>query len=168
MKSDLVERESDILRVFQCKQERKAFYNKIARFYGLLAEGSERAFRQEGLARLAPAVGEHLLEIGFGTGHCLVELAEAVGPQGKVYGIDIAENMLAKAQSLLGEEQFTSRAELLCGDGERLPYVSCTMDGIFMSFILELFDTAEIPRVLAESLMAVSLLSRFPPGPTCV
>ena len=150
MKSVLRQHERDVLRVFQSKQERKAFYNKIARFYDLLAEESERTFRQEGLAKLGPPADEHLLEIGFGTGHCLVELAEAVGPQGKVYGIDIAENMLTKTHSLLQEEGFTSRAELLCGDGERLPYVSGTMDGIFMSFILELFDTTEIPRVLGE------------------
>ena len=150
MKNNLLEHEPDVLRVFQSKMERKAFYNKIARFYDLLAEWSERAFRQEGLTGFTPAVGEHLLEIGVGTGHCLVELAEAVGPQGKVYGIDIAENMLAKTRSLLQEEYLASRAELVCGDGEALPYASGTMDGIFMSFTLELFDTPDIPRVLAE------------------
>ena len=150
MKNDLLEYEPDVLRVFQSKKERKAFYNKIARFYDLLAERSERAFRQEGLTRFAPLLGEHLLEIGVGTGHCLVELAEAVGPHGKVYGMDIAENMLARTRSVLQEEDLSCRAELLCGDGECLPYVSGTMDGIFMSFILELFDTPEIPHVLAE------------------
>jgi ubiquinone/menaquinone biosynthesis C-methylase UbiE len=65
-------------------------------------------------------------------------------------GIDIAENMLAKTRSLLQDEDFASRAELVCGDGERLPYLSGTMDGIFMSFTLELFDAPEIPRVLDE------------------
>jgi len=150
MKNNLLEYERDALRVFQSKRERKAFYNKIARFYDLLAQSSERDFRQEGLTLLAPALGEHLLEIGVGTGHCLVEIAEAVGTHGKVYGIDIAERMLAKTRSLLQEENLTSRAELVCGDGEGLPDVSGTMDGVFMSFTLELFDTPEIPHVLAE------------------
>jgi ubiquinone/menaquinone biosynthesis C-methylase UbiE len=150
MKDSCLEHEPDASRVIRSKMERQAFYNKIAPFYDLLGGSPERAFRQEGLMGLAPAVGEHLLEIGVGTGHCFVELAEAVGPQGKVYGIDIAQNMLRKTQSLLQEENLVSRAELVCGDGEGLPYVSGTMDGIFMSFTLELFDMAEIPRVLAE------------------
>jgi demethylmenaquinone methyltransferase/2-methoxy-6-polyprenyl-1,4-benzoquinol methylase len=144
------EKEIDVLPVFQTKNERKAYYNKIAPFYDLLAERSERAMREAGLAKLAALPGERLLEIGFGTGHCLVELARAVGPQGKVYGIDLSENMLAKAQDLLREENLQGRAELLCGDAEHLPYADGTMDGIFVSFALELFDTSEIPCVLAE------------------
>ncbi len=142
--------EPGVSRVFQSKSETKAFYNKIAKVYDLLAEHSERVVRQEGLVKFAPAEGEHLLEIGVGTGHCLVELAEAVGNRGKVCGIDISENMLAKTQSLLQEENVCHRAQVVCGDAEHLPYASATMDGVFMSFTLELFDTPAIPRVLNE------------------
>jgi len=150
MRNDVLEYEPGVLRVFQSKSERKAFYNKIAKVYDLLAEHSERAVRQEGLAKLAPAADEHLLEIGVGTGHCLVELAEAVGPRGQVFGIDISENMVRKTRSLLQEENLAGRAEVVCGDAEHLPYASGVMDGVFMCFTLELFDTPEIPRVLEE------------------
>jgi demethylmenaquinone methyltransferase/2-methoxy-6-polyprenyl-1,4-benzoquinol methylase len=106
--------------------------------------------REEGIKMLAPAPGEHLLEIGFGTGHVLVELAKAVGPTGVVFGIDLSENMLAHAQGLLEQENLTDRVKLQCGDAEELPYDAESMDGIFMCFTLELFDTPAIPRVLAE------------------
>ena len=99
---------------------------------------------------LAAAPGEHVLEIGFGTGHILVELAKAVGPTGKVFGIDLSENMLAQAKDLLERENLTDRASLECGDAENLPYGDDSMDGIFMCFTLELFDTPDIPKVLAE------------------
>ena len=59
----------------QTKSETKAFYDKIAKVYDLLAEHSERPLREAGLRLLAAAPGEQLLEIGFGTGHILVELA---------------------------------------------------------------------------------------------
>jgi ubiquinone/menaquinone biosynthesis C-methylase UbiE len=149
-RNDVLEYEPGVLRVFQSKSETRAFYNKIAKVYDLLAEHSERSVRQEGLAKLAPAAGERLLEIGIGTGHSLVEIAEAVGPRGKVYGIDISENMVTKTRSLLQEENLAGRAELVCADAEHLPYESGAMDGVFMCFTLELFDTPDMPQVLNE------------------
>lgn len=145
-----VDDKADVLRVFQAKEERKAYYNKIARVYDLLAENSERGMREQGLQKLAVTPGEHVLEIGFGTGHCLAELAEAVGSSGRVYGIDLSENMVNRAEMLLAAEQMTDRVELQVGDAEQLPYAADTIDAVFMSFTLELFDTPEIPRVLAE------------------
>ena len=41
--------------------------------------------REAGLRKLAVQPGESGLEIGFDTGHCLAELARAVGPDGRVY-----------------------------------------------------------------------------------
>ncbi len=150
MSDDSVDYEPGVLRVLQGKAETKAFYNKIAKVYDLLSEQSERAMREEGIKMLAPSLGERLLEIGFGTGHVLVELAKAVGPTGKVFGIDLSENMLAHAQGLLEQENLTGRVDLTCGDAEKLPYEAESVDGIFMCFTLELFDTPELPRVLAE------------------
>jgi demethylmenaquinone methyltransferase/2-methoxy-6-polyprenyl-1,4-benzoquinol methylase len=142
--------EGDIARVLQTKSETKAFYNKIAGVYDLLAEHSEQPMREVAMGMLAPAPGEHLLEIGFGTGHVLAKLAQAVGPTGKVFGIDISENMVAQAKELLERENLTDRVTLDCGDAEDLPYPSDSLDGIFMCFTLELFDTPDIPRVLAQ------------------
>lgn len=39
---------------------------------------------------------------------------------------------------------------VVCGDAEWLPYRSASIDAVFVSFALELFDTLVIPRVLAE------------------
>jgi len=145
-----VDDEQGVLRVLQTKSETKAFYNKIAKVYDLLAEHSEQPMREIAMQMLAPAPGERLLEIGFGTGHVLVELANAVGATGRVIGIDISENMVAQASELLQRENLADRVTLDCGDAEDLPYPSDSLDGIFMCFTLELFDTPEIPRVLAQ------------------
>jgi demethylmenaquinone methyltransferase/2-methoxy-6-polyprenyl-1,4-benzoquinol methylase len=142
--------QSSVLRVLQSKDEKRAFYDKISGVYDLLAEHSEGPVRQTGLEKLALAPGEHVLEIGYGTGHCLVQMAKAVGPEGKVFGIDLSEGMQARARERVEQECLSGRVELSLGDAAQLPYPNGAMDAVFMSFTLELFDTPEIPRVLAE------------------
>jgi ubiquinone/menaquinone biosynthesis C-methylase UbiE len=139
-----------VLRVLQSKDETRAFYDKISSVYDLLAEHSEGPVRQMGLDKLALMPGEAVLEIGFGTGHCLVQLAKAVGPEGKVFGIDLSEGMRAQGLARLQKTDLMGRVELSCGDATRLPYKDGSLDAVFMSFTLELFDTPEIPLVLAE------------------
>jgi demethylmenaquinone methyltransferase/2-methoxy-6-polyprenyl-1,4-benzoquinol methylase len=142
--------EPGVLRVLQSKEETRHYYNKIAKVYDLLSEEAEKPMREAGLKKLAAKPGESILEIWFGTGHCLIKIARAVGPNGKVLGIDISDQMLALAQELLAKEGLDDRAELKCGDAEQLPFESNSLDGIFFSFTLELFDTPELPKVLAE------------------
>lgn len=138
--------EPGVLRVLQSKDETRSFYDKIAKVYDLLAEFSEQPMRDAGLKLLAATPGESILEIGCGTGHCLVELAAVVGQQGRIVGVDISENMLEESRELLIHE----KVELHCGDAAQLPFPDETFDGIFTSFTLELFDTPELPQVLIE------------------
>jgi hypothetical protein len=77
--------------VFNSKEGTRKYYDRIAGIYDLMADHSEAPARQAGLDLLAVQPGEKVLEVGFGTGHCLAVLAQAVGPTGQVYGIDIAE-----------------------------------------------------------------------------
>ncbi len=142
--------EPGVLRIFQSKDETRAYYDKIARVYDLLAERSEQPMREKGLQQLAARPGERILEVGFGTGHCLVELAQAVGPEGKVFGVDLSGEMVRLASELVEREGVADRVELTNGDGAHLPYEDNSLDGVFTSFTLELFDTPEIPRVLSE------------------
>ncbi len=139
-----------VLPVFQTREQTRTFYDRISRVYDLLAERSEAPIRRKGLELLAALPGETVLEVGFGTGRCLASLASAVGPEGRVYGIDLSEGMLRRAKSCLEREGLSGRAVLQCGDAACMPYADATMDAVFMSFTLELFDTPEIRTVLLE------------------
>ncbi len=79
---------------------------------------------------LAPRPGETILEIGFGTGHCLIELARAVGPSGRVLGIDLSERMLEETRALVKEEKLEDRIELHCGDAANLPFERESVDDL--------------------------------------
>ena len=140
----------DVLAVPRSHDEARKYYNRISPIYDFLAERSERRARVLGLELLEIKESEKILEVGFGTGHSLVTLARDVGPRGKVFGIDISEGMSEIARARLARAGFFERAELTCGDATRLPYLDRVMDGVFMSFTLELFDTREMPVLLSE------------------
>jgi demethylmenaquinone methyltransferase/2-methoxy-6-polyprenyl-1,4-benzoquinol methylase len=122
----------------------------MSRSYDLFAGAFERRLRNLALARLGIAAGESVLEIGFGTGHCLVQFAESAGAAGHVYGMDISAGMVEVSRKRLAGADLLDRVTLHCGDAVALPLEDGVLDAAFMSFTLELFDTPEIPLVLAE------------------
>jgi SAM-dependent methyltransferase len=50
------------------------------------------------LRPLAPRPGEHVLDVGCGSGQTTLQLAAAVGPGGRVVGLDVSSQMLAAAR----------------------------------------------------------------------
>jgi demethylmenaquinone methyltransferase/2-methoxy-6-polyprenyl-1,4-benzoquinol methylase len=137
-------------RVLTTRSETRAFYNKISKVYDLMAEHSEGPLRQKCLGMLAPQPGETLLEIGCGTGHITADLARAAGAQGRTYALDLSDGMLGQARQLLQREGLRGRVCLCCADATNMPLQDASVDALFMSFTLELFDNPEIPVVLGE------------------
>jgi ubiquinone/menaquinone biosynthesis C-methylase UbiE len=141
---------SEISRVTRSRQEAKASYDRMSRWYDVLSGQFESKYRGAGLLKLGAREGEKILEGGFGTGHCILALAHSVGDKGKVYGIDISEGMCNISQLRIEKSGLSERVELHCGDATKLPFKADCFDAVFMSFALELFDTSEIPIVLDE------------------
>lgn len=125
-------------------------YDRLSRFYDLFTGTSEHRFTGIGIRMLAAQAGENVLEIGFGTGHSLVALAQAVGGTGKVTGLDISEGMLQVTQSRHNQSGLAEQVNLRLGDATCLPFSAAGFDAVFASFTLELFDLPEIPIVLKE------------------
>ncbi len=132
------------------KATAQSTYDRLSRWYDALAGSSEKKFILLGLQALATKGGETVLEIGFGTGHAVLALAAAVGDAGKVYGIDISEGMAGITQARVRRAGLSARVELNRGDAAGLPFAANSIDAIFMSFTLELFDASAIPVVLRE------------------
>jgi ubiquinone/menaquinone biosynthesis C-methylase UbiE len=142
--------EAEISRVTRSKAEAKSAYNMMSGWYDAIAGTWEKKFQDIGLRKLGVKEGETVLEIGFGTGRCLLALAQSVGESGKVYGIDISEGMFNTALRRIKRARLLARVELKCGDAIKLPFGPNLFNAVFMSFTLELFDTPEIPIVLTE------------------
>ncbi|MCF7940141.1 MAG: methyltransferase domain-containing protein [Spirochaetia bacterium] len=66
------------------------------------------------------SAGEVCVDLGSGRGHDVLRLAETVGPEGFVYGVDISDGMLQKAQKNAQKLEVTN-VEFRKSDLEQLP-----------------------------------------------
>ena len=137
-------------RVRRSRDEARASYDRLSKIYDLLSAGSEQRFREIGVEALNIQAGDHILEIGSGTGQALVAMAQRVGDEGRVFGIDLSPGMSRVALRRITKARLSERIGLSIADAGRLPFPSETFGAAFMAFTLELFDNPEIPIVLRE------------------
>ena len=106
----------------------RAWATEHARVDALFAGVLERA-----LEAAAPRPGERVIDIGCGSGTSVLALAERVGAEGQVLGLDLARESIAVAQRRLaaaGHRQ--ARAEV--GDAARYPLPAGGFDLLFSRF----------------------------------
>jgi demethylmenaquinone methyltransferase/2-methoxy-6-polyprenyl-1,4-benzoquinol methylase len=132
------------------RETNQTFYDRISRAYDFIADAGEHKAREAGERMLELTTGERALEIGFGTGSSIVNLATSVSPTGNVCGIDVSPGMLTVAKEKVADKGLSDCVELKVGDARELPYEDATFDAVFTSFTLELFPSDDIPMVLAE------------------
>jgi arsenite methyltransferase len=91
--------------------------------------------------------GETVLDLGSGGGIDVLLSAKRVGPTGKVYGLDMTEEMLALA--IRNREQVgATNVELLKGYIEEIPLPAATVDVVISNCVINL--STDKPRVFAE------------------
>jgi SAM-dependent methyltransferase len=105
------------------------------------------AQRARVLERLEPRAGERILDVGVGPGLLALELAQAVGPDGEVVGIDTSPDMLAMAQTRL---QGVRQARCVRGDAAALDFPDRAFDAAVSTQVHEY--VADMPVALTELL----------------
>ena len=102
------------------------------------------------MGRLSP--GERVLDLGSGAGTDSLVAAQMVGEQGRVTGIDMTPEMLAKARAA-ATAMGVGNVEFLEGEAERLPFPDASFDVIVSNGVIDLIPDkdavfAELFRVL--------------------
>ncbi len=80
---------------------------------------------------LAPARGSRVVDIGCGAGQTLLQLADRVGAEGRVTGVDIAPRLLEIARRRTRE---LGQVELILADAQVLDLPAGGVDAIFSRF----------------------------------
>jgi arsenite methyltransferase len=91
--------------------------------------------------------GEHVLDLGCGAGTDSLVAAQMVGPEGRVVGIDMTAEMVAKAQSSARAMGMTN-VEFVEGEAERLPFADESFDVAVSNGVIDLIPDKD--RVFGE------------------
>ncbi len=102
--------------------------------------------------------GESVLDLGSGAGIDVFISARRVGPEGKVYGLDMTDEMLALARKNQ-QEAGVENVEFLKGYIEEIPLPNDTVDVVISNCVINL--SVDKPKVLEEAFRVLKPGGRF-------
>jgi ubiquinone/menaquinone biosynthesis C-methylase UbiE len=103
---------------------------------------------------LGPQPGEHVLEVGPGTGYYSLSVAEGVAPGGQLDIFDVQQEMLDHTMRRANEASVENIVPTQ-GDARRLPYADASFDAAFLVTVLgEIPDQDAALHELARVLKA--------------
>src|SRR5829696_1078256 len=126
--------------------------NEARRKYRGLAAGYDRRIRlvapirRRVIDRLRLQRGDHVLDMGCGTGASFAALRDAVGPAGHVTGVELSEEMAAVARRRIADHGWDN-VEVVVGDATVAP-LPADVDGILFFLV---HDLTRLPAVVERA-----------------
>lgn len=116
----------------------RELYDRWSRVYDVNPVlGLVRPLRRRAVAAMGLAPGDTVVDMGTGTGANLAFLREAVGPTGRVVGVDVSPGMLAAARARV-ERAGWDNVALVEGDVRRPPLAG-PVDGVLSAFVVVMY-----------------------------
>lgn len=140
----------DTQSVREVYSKRAARYDLSANLYNLIGVRIN-AYRKEAVRALNLRPGSTVLDLGCGTGLNFPFLQEAIGPQGKIIGVDLTPAMLAQAKARIQQHGWNN-VQLVQADASQFELPQ-GVDGVLSTFALSLMPAyEEIIRKSAQAL----------------
>lgn len=137
-------------------EERKApDSDEARRRYRALAAGYDKRIRlvapirRRVIRRLSLRPGDHVLDMGCGTGASFAALRDAVGPSGRVTGVELSEEMAAVARRRIIGHGWEN-VEIVVGDATVAP-LPRDVDGVLFFLV---HDLTRLPEVVERAVGA--------------
>jgi len=130
-------------------EKSKKYYAWRASNYDALAEWEE-PFHMEAVQLANAQNGQHVLVVACGTGRGMIELAEAVGPTGRVDAVDLSDEMIEQARIKSEKSGLNDRIFLKQGNAKELPYPDDAFDIVYNGYMLDLIPFDGFEPILKE------------------
>ncbi len=137
-------------------QRAKKAFGRIARFYDLIARGSAR-LRMRAIARAELRPAEAVLDLGCGTGLSFDPLEQAVGPQGRIIGVELSPDMLAQARKRIAGRGWTN-VTLIEANAEEVDLAPGSVDAVVSTYTNDIMHSR---RAVERAVQALRPSGRF-------
>ena len=126
---------------FEGKEEYvKDVFTEIASYYDemndIMSLKMIKGWHQYMMKLAGDLTGKRCADIGTGTGEIAYYLAEKVGPEGEVVGIDITPEMLKYAEMKQAEKNLPKPVKFEVGDALDLQYPECSFYVVTSGYML--------------------------------
>jgi ubiquinone/menaquinone biosynthesis C-methylase UbiE len=142
--------------IVETYRHRARLYDITARLYYLVGY-PQWVHRRKAVEALRLGPGDTVVEIGCGTGLNFPLLQQAVGPEGRIVGVDLTDAMLAQAQRRIRARGWTN-VSLVQSDAVEFEFPD-GVDAIVSTYALSLVP--ECSDVVAHGARALSAGGRF-------
>jgi len=156
----------------QSKEEKvhnvfEKIYGNYDRMNSLISFQQHKLWRKDTMKRMNVPKGSACLDVCCGTADWTISLAEQVGPNGEVIGLDFSENMLSIGKQKTAEYK---NIQLIHGNAMELPFADNHFDFVTIGFGLRnvpdyLTVLKEMRRVVKPGGMVVCLETSQPTMP---
>lgn len=127
-------------------------WNRIAAIYQREIDRRFAPVVDHVIARASLTAGQHVLDLGTGTGAVAARAAQVVGPQGHVVGVDLSPDMLTFAQRRMTARGLT-HVQFREGRAEAVPAEDAAFDVVLASLsVMYVLDRAAAAREIARVL----------------
>jgi SAM-dependent methyltransferase len=115
----------------------------------ILTRGHDQAYRADVLDLAGIVAGQHVLDIGCGTGTQAIATWRRVQPGGTVIGLDISRNMLAAARRKASRAQ--AEIDFREADAAQLPFESDRFDAVTITTVMHMIPNERQRLCLREA-----------------
>jgi len=139
----------------------RAVFDRVARRYDLMNDlmsgGIHRLWKAELIDRLTPRPGETILDVAGGTGDVALAVLERLRAKetapGCIVVCDVNQAMLETGRDRAIDRGVIAGIEWLCGDAERLPVASASVDAYTIAFGLRNVTHLEVALTEARRVL---------------
>ncbi|GED30855.1 MULTISPECIES: demethylmenaquinone methyltransferase [Brevibacillus] len=114
----------------------------------VISFGSHVAWRNYTMKQMNIQPGQKAIDVACGTADWTITLAQAVGKEGSVVGLDFSQNMLDVGAYKVAQKGVGNNVQLVNGDAMQLPYEDNTFDYATIGFALR--NVPDVQTVLNE------------------